>query len=416
MVLGILLLGVFLQGCDDAPAPMSARPTGTTQSAPADSAAMDRRIRVLLLSEVQTAAANVRDRFNVVVPDTGEVLRADQPPAELVVVFTHTGIEVPELGIEADSSALDLVPTGPKPTQVKLTEEWKDFPGSIRFLRRPDGGAVLNLIDIEDYLVGVVSSELPAGFHPEAFRAQAIAARTYAWYARQTTGLRREWDVWATEKSQVYGGLERQRVVPRAAEAVRDTRGIVCTWSGPQGEKIFCTYFGSRCGGVSGPASSPSGGPPIQPLAGGVPCAHCQRPDAYRWPQDPRISKLLIGERLANRYSRFQELGPVARVDVVEFEPDGRARRMAVSDTEGRTLGIDAENFRLTVDPTGRVLQSTVFTLTDERESVLFTEGRGMGHGMGMCQYGADALARSGRDAAAILSHYYPGSRLTRAY
>lgn len=416
MLISLVLLGLVLAGCDDAPAPMSARPAAATQSAPAGSPSLDRRIRVLLLSEVQTTAVLLRERFNVVIPATGEVLRSDVPPAELVVTFTQFAIELPGLGIEVESSALDLIPLGNQPSQIKLADEWKDFPGTVRFLRRPDGGAVLVLMDIEEYLVGVVSWELPAGFHPEAFRAQAIAARTYAWYARQTTGLRREWDVWATEKSQVYGGLERQRLVPRAAEAVRDTRGIVATWSGPHGEKIFCTYFASRCGGVTAPASGPSGEPPIPPLAGGAPCPYCQRPDAYRWPQEPRIGKLLIGERLANRYSRFEALGPVGRVEVVEEGPDGRALRVAVVDVDGQSVEIDAESFRLTVDPTGRILQSTFFTVVDDEDALLFTEGRGMGHGMGMCQYGADALARSGWDVSAILRHYYPGSRLTRAY
>ncbi|HQA00807.1 MAG TPA: SpoIID/LytB domain-containing protein, partial [Phycisphaerae bacterium] len=236
------------------------------------------------------------------------------------------------------------------------------------------------------------------------------------WYARQTTGLRRDWDVWATEKSQVYAGLDRQRLAPQAVEAVRDTRGIVCTWSSPAGEKIFCTYFGSRCGGLTAPAFSPDGTPPIPPLAGGVVCPHCRRPDAYRWPQEPRISKWQMTERLAGRYSRFERLGRVEQVEVIESAADGRALRVAVSDAEGRTVELDGENFRLAVDPTGRVLQSTLFTVTVEPDAIVFTDGRGMGHGMGMCQYGADALARAGWSSPAILRYYYPGSRLTRAY
>lgn len=415
MMIGLVLLGVFLQGCDSAPAPIISKSATTTASAPAETAGVDRDIRILLLDQVQTAAIAVRDRFNVIDPATGEILRADEAPAELAILFAQAGIEVPALELETEASVLDVVPTGDQPTQIKMAGEWRDFPGGVRFLRRPQGGAVISLMDIEDYLVGVVSSELPANFHREAFLAQAIAARTYAWYARQTTGLRRDWDVWATEKSQVYGSLDRQRRVPQAAEAVRQTRGIVSTWASPTGEKIFCTYFGSRCGGITAPASG-SSSDSVEPLAGGVACPYCLQPDAYRWPQEPRVSRWTIKQRLANRYSRFGSLGRVDRVDVIEATEDGRALRVAVTDIVGRSAEIDAESFRLTVDPTGRLLQSTYFTLVLEPDAILFTDGRGMGHGMGMCQYGADALARAGWDAAAILKHYYPGSQLTRAY
>lgn len=393
---------------------MTAQPAAEAHSA--DGPAIDRQIRILLLDGVQSTSVVARDRFNLINTQTGEIILADQPPGEISVVFTRSGVDVPALDLHVEEAGLDLVPTGEQPTQVKLTGEWKDFSGATRFLPRPDGGAVINLVDVEDYLIGVVSSELPAGFHREAFRAQAIAARTYAWYARQTTGLRRDWDVWATERSQVYGGLERRRLVPQAALAVRETRGIVCTWTSPGGEKIFCTYFGSRCGGTTAPASSPAGGPPIAPLTGGVACAYCRRPEAYRWPQEPRVAKTQLAERLAGRYARFEALGPVDRVEVIESCPEGRALRVAVGDVHGRTLELDAENFRLAIDSSGRLVQSTWFTLTVEPDAIVFSEGKGLGHGMGMCQYGADGLARSGWDAQSILKHYYPDSRLTRAY
>lgn len=415
MVFSLVLLGLTLPACDNPSPPGKAEAADGRHSADAGPL-IDRHIRILLLDGIQTASVLVREPFNLADPQTGEIIRADVPPGQVAVVFSQSGIDVSGLDVRTDSPAIDLVPTGAKPTQVKLTEEWKDFPGSIRFLRRPEGGAVINLMDIELYLVGVVASEFPAHFHRQAFRAQAIAARTYAWYARQTTGLRRDWDVWATERSQVYGGLERQQQVPQAADAVRDTRGVVCTWSSPAGEKIFCTYYGSRCGGLTAPAPGPGGGPPIPPLAGGVVCEYCRRPDAYRWPQEPRVSKSLIAERLAVRYMRFEDFTTVDRVDIIEAAADGRPLRLAVSDASGRTVEIDSESFRLTIDPTGRLLQSTCFVMTIEPDAIVFREGRGLGHGMGLCQYGADALARAGWHAPAILRHYYPTSRLTRAY
>jgi stage II sporulation protein D len=119
---------------------------------------------------------------------------------------------------------------------------------------------------------------------------------------------------------------------------------------------------------------------------------------------------------LADRYQRFALLGAVDRVEVVEATPDGRALRVTVVDDEGESADLDAESFRLTVDPTGRMLQSTYFKITVEPDNILFASERGMGHGMGLCQYGAEYMAQVGRSVTAILRHYYPSSHVTRAY
>ena len=239
MMFGLMVLGL-LAGCDRTPA-TSSQPASVPASAPASAAAGDtaaeRQLRVLLLNEVRTAAIVPADSFRILDARSREVLRPDEPPRGLAIQFTDRAMNMPGLGWQTDRPAVDVVPSGDRPIRVKCTDDWKEFRGAIRLVRRPEGGAVINLIDVEDYLVGVVSSELPAGFQRETFRVQAIACRTYAWYLRQTSGRKREWDLTATEKSQVYRGLD--RVVPRATEAVHDTRGIVCTWMSPQGEKIF---------------------------------------------------------------------------------------------------------------------------------------------------------------------------------
>lgn len=408
-----LLLIVFLSGCRATPAPPL--PASAPASAPAGQPP-DRTIRVLLLDELQQATISLPDDFNVVDPTTQTILRAGQPACEVTAVFTSDSIHLDPIAFATSSTLLDLVPASDRPVRVKLTSDWREFRGSIRLLRQETGGAVISLVDIEDYLLSVVSSELPKSFQRETFRAQAVAARTYAWYARQTVGRKREWDVWATEKSQVYSGIERETLVPRAVEAVRDTPGIVLTWSAPQGDRIFCTYFSSRCGGTTTSVSSVRREPAIPPLAGGVVCEFCRRSDSYRWPQDARFTKQQVRQRLAERYVKFAELGRIQRVEVTASSPEGRATRITCFDKAGASQDIEAENFRLTVDPTGRLIQSTWFTIADELDAITLIGGRGMGHGMGLCQYGAEAMAKAGHDVASILRYYYPGSKLTRAY
>src|SRR5262249_8994512 len=153
---------------------------------------------------------------------------------------------------------------------------------------------------MEEYLVGVVSAELTAGFHVQACRAQAVASRTYAWYQKQSAGTGRDWDLLATEVSQVYAGLTRENLVPEAARAVRDKRGLVCTWKSPQGEKIFCTYYCSSCGGVTQDAGPMKNEPSIPPLAGGVICHYCENAPTFRW-GPVRVEKSVLTQRLRDK-------------------------------------------------------------------------------------------------------------------
>ncbi len=153
----------------------------------------------------------------------------------------------------------------------------------------------------------------------------------------------------------------------------------------------------------------------IPPLAGNVTCDYCRDSPEYHW-GPVRLACTRITEQLRQKYPKFRSIGPIERMEVVERTPGGRPVRLGLYDGSGRGVELEAENFRLAVDPTGREIRSTFFTPVDEADAIVLTDGRGFGHGIGMCQYGADALARSGRSAAQILTFYYPGSHITRAY
>ena len=107
---------------------------------------------------------------------------------------------------------------------------------------------VINEVDIDAYVAGVVARELLRGWHEETYKAQAIIARTYAIYEIKTIGQGRAWDVYNDERSQVYGGIPDETDKSRAA--VNATMGIVATYAPPGGEPhIFKAYFSSCCGG-----------------------------------------------------------------------------------------------------------------------------------------------------------------------
>jgi len=406
-----LALSDIAEARDAASLPAS-RPAGEAVSSPGN-----RTIRVRLMAGLTELQVMLPGGFDLVDPLNNALLcRVPTAGGDLPVMFDEDATAFPSLEKAFPNGVIDLVPHSHEAVTVRFGEKSKRFLGRLRFLRTEEGsGSLLNVVDIEAYLVAVVAGELDRRFHRETFRAQAIAARTYAWYQKRTVGQRRSWDVTASEGSQVYLGQDRSDEVPGASLAVHATRGLVCTWKSESGWRIFCTYYGSACGGSTQSADAIRAGSAIQPLAGDVQCEHCRSAPGFVW-GPVRIAKADLTDRLRDRYERFRDIGEIERVKIVRKTSSGRPVSMAFFDEQERRIVLEAENFRLAVDPTGRVFRSTLCRLTDEGEAILLEDGRGFGHGVGMCQFGAEGLARKGLNAGGILEFYYPGSRVKRAY
>lgn len=298
------------------------------------------------------------------------------------------------------------------------------YHGHLRLTARESGAGaarnsrsvidVLNVLSLEEYLPGVLAAELYPSWHLETYRVQAIAARTYALYQIQTFGTKNSFDVRATEASQAYKGLDLLTENANARRAARDTQGIVCTWSSPLGEKIFATYYSSACGGMTQDAANCFQTPSIPPLAGGVQCTYCSIGSrVYRW--DPvKMSKQTVTELFLARYPQHSALGTIQTIQVLDSTPDGRPLNLRLLGDSGHAVTVKSYAFRLAMG--GHRILSNHCKIVDLGQSFEFRDGRGFGHAVGMCQWGAEGQARLGRKAAEILAYYYPSSRLKRAY
>jgi len=382
-------------------------------------------IRVLLMQGVTDFSLAIESPFEVR-EASGRLLLADAPPMERassVAVSSGSGPALRVAGRTFSASALEIVPHQSGALRVGLPEDrdsraLRRFRGYLRCVLHGDGTVdAINVVGVEDYLKSVLRGELPPNFHPETFKAQAVAARTFALYQRQTVGRRRDWDVTATQSSQMYTGIDGEEAASKAVVAVEETRGLVCTWSSPTGQRIFCTFYSAVCGGWTRGVAHISDSPAIPPLAGGVACGHCWKAPKgfFRWGPEV-LPKRVIAQQLANRFERFRQLGPAARLEVATTDSAGRPVSIRVVDRHGRAETLKAESFRLAIDPAGLTIKSTDFKLVDGSDDVVFTHGRGWGHQAGLCQWGAEGLARGGKKAAQILATYYPTSRLTKAY
>jgi len=280
-----------------------------------------------------------------------------------------------------------------------------------------EGLEAVNHVDIEEYLAGVLAKELYRTWHIEAYRALAVAARTFALYQMATFGPAHEYDLGDSQASQVYGGLDGETSTSR--QAVDDTRGVVLSCGEPGRERIFLAQYSACCGGRVNGAYVIRNANRIEPLMGGQECTDCSGCSRYRWPT-VRVAKRDIHRALLRRYTAAAGLGGVSRIDVATETPHGRAVWTDVIGPTGQKLRVRAEDIRLSLlyagVPAAKGLNSMNCRLVDRGGSIEFADGRGFGHGVGLCQWGAQAKAQRGLTAEGILAFYYPGARLYRVH
>ncbi len=290
----------------------------------------------------------------------------------------------------------------------------KSYRGHLRLSLDKNGQAfeAVNLVPLESYLFGVVGAEMPSYWEPEALKAQAIASRTYCLFIKNRFGRDRNWDMTQSESSQVYRGLDAE--TPAVCAAVSATTGeILVTPLADRREAIIPTYYSSSCGGHTEASQNVFGGEQIASL-GGVQCEYCAgvaRRKNYYW-KPVTMTMQQISKKLIKRYPTLETLEDVTDFKVFKIGYKSRAVRVRLIGKNGATDTIRGEDFRLCLDPTGRKIKSAIFTAEKKGDKVSFQNGLGFGHGVGLCQCGAQGMARKGKTYKNILSYYYPGSKL----
>ena len=365
----------------------------------------------------------------------------------------------------------------------------KTYRGAFLITQR---GGLLNVLDVEQYLCGVLPAEVGASWPDEALRAQAISARTYV-LKQSMNRAEKGYDVVDTDSDQVYKGAGVETA--KTNKAVSSTAGEILTY----GKELAYTYFHSDSGGHTADISDVWGSK--IPYLTGVPEVVSYKSPVSTW--NARIS----ASKIQNAIKKITgaDIGNITEIQVSEVDEGGRAVTMTFIGSKGSKT-IKASQFRTTIDP--RTLKSTMFTpsggafnvnndltpsglvsqksrqntsststgLTfDEEQRIaqltaegVFTStelidmltnpdkkknylqtglgrstrtkapvqtakprskygysieksgndfvfyGRGWGHGVGLCQWGAMAMAEQGYTAEKILMHYYPGTSVRK--
>lgn len=280
----------------------------------------------------------------------------------------------------------------------EIRVEKRRYRNAVQILKNPAGSlTVVNEIDVEEYLRGVLPWEANPEWSEEALKAQAVASRTYAIFenlANKDFPFTLSSDV----GSQVYAGRNIEK--PSTNRAIEKTRGEILTYGG----KIFPAYFHSTCGGRTTPAEFQFRVEP-HPSLQGVDCPYCQGSKFYRWKQEFTAEEIQF--RLAKKKIFLRRLQTITPDKV---DPSGRPRFLVVRHDDGEVT-VPANDFRLAVGPDR--MRSTRVKITPKAGGFIF-DGKGWGHGVGLCQFGAKHLAELGYRYQEILRYYYSGSQITR--
>jgi stage II sporulation protein D len=326
------------------------------------------------------------------------------------------------------NSTLVIEPLGPSSLNINSSTGRAAYPGKFHLTpsnSNPNGFDIINHVRLEAYLPGVLDRELYDHWRPAAFLAQAIVARTYAIDRMVTHGPGRHYDVESTQASQAYQGHSDNSL---AVRSVADTMGLVLTHK----DKIITAYYSSTCGGaglspLQAFGSTHDNSPALQPTTRKPWCSTSKHFDWGPITRDAgTLSRRFAAWGKANNIA-IKDIGKITGVKVSQTNAQGRPFKILITDNLKQNFELMTNSFRnaCNYNPktqtipalgSGETLKSGFFKVAFANDQVRITEGHGFGHGVGLCQYGAEGMARAGRQPEDILATYYPGAKIERAY
>jgi len=310
----------------------------------------------------------------------------------------------------------------------------KRFRGELEiFLNNASIPELIDELDLEDYLKGVLPAEIPSNFPAESLKAQAIIARTYAVYS---LGRHKgeEFDLCSSQHCQIYLGYDYEK--ERLNAAIEATKGMIVSYNG----RPALTPFHSSCGGMTEDASiwgtslpylrAKSDGSPslalsseenLKKFLGDRGSFNCEAAPDFRWVRQyteedlKSIFTLSLPLLLSDPSLK---IGRLKDIRVEERNQSGRVKSLRI-ETENGVVMLGGDDIRWAFGngrPTSKgSLPSLLFYIEREEEkdrSIFKIVGGGAGHGIGFCQWGGLGLAKRGCDYRQIINYYFPGTTL----
>ncbi|MDR1195865.1 MAG: SpoIID/LytB domain-containing protein [Endomicrobium sp.] len=274
----------------------------------------------------------------------------------------------------------------------------KAYRGFLTVTKFNSRAVVINVLTVEDYLKGVLPKEASPSWGTEALKAQAIVSRTYT-LANIGKHDGMGFDMCDTTHCQVYGGAAWEAL--SCNMAITETKSEVLTYDG----KLAQTVFHANCGGHTEDPKYVWGWNNVTPeYLKGVKCDYCANAPHSHW--ETTLSENFIMQKLS-KYG----VGKIKSIEIKGITPAGSAIELIIKHSKGM-FDMNAYTFRLAVDA-WKIKSTTFDSIKKDGDKITF-KGRGWGHKVGLCQWGAKGMADEGKKYAQILEYYYPKTRVEK--
>lgn len=372
------------------------------------------------MTEAELGAAEVRVLLNGSIPS--ESLKIESPvylyQKESKIALIKSGNTIncyenygkPRLTINSENFDGEKFLLSSAESDEIIKVNGKRYRGKIQISSSSNSVDIINVLNLEDYVKGVLAKEMPLGKNEqnlEALKALAICVRTYA--AQKMKDGKIYFDLYADTRDQVYGGVDAESQLSN--KAAEETKNLILTYNGTQS----IIFYHSTCGGqteASQNVFTKENVPYLTSIKDGSD-PYCKISPRFEWTET--YSKELIISRVKSYSLLDNQNYSLDDISIINKFSSGRVNEMeikVISDGgEKKTIIIKGNEIRsiIRTADSKMILWSTLFDLSLKSDFVVLN-GKGFGHGVGLCQWGAIALSRKGMNYEDILDHYYPGT------
>jgi stage II sporulation protein D len=271
----------------------------------------------------------------------------------------------------------------------------KHYRGYIMIIKSGNKMNIINVLPIEDYIKGVLPKEVSPNWSIEALKSQAVVSRTYA-IANLNRHSAQGFNMCSTVHCQVYAGAGVED--NSCNKPVLETQCKILSYNG----KFAQTVFHANCGGHTEDPKYIWNWKNTPPYLKGVKCGYCTAAPYTKW--EKTLDESFIRKQLSDN-----NIGKIKNIKIKEKTSAGTAKQLKITHSKGEVT-LDAYKFRLAVD--AWQIKSHTFDFIKTYGDKFYFKGRGCGHKVGLCQWGAKGMAEKGKTYKEILAYFYPGTTI----
>jgi len=329
--------------------------------------------------------------------DNGLVLSYSQEPTKKYFFKEHVTTRIHNKKIIINNKKNNSLILRISPLDGHISFDSNKYLGTFYLHINHGNLEIINKLPLEDYIDSVLRTEGWPGWSLETYKVFAITCRTYAIYQLQQAQKKKQhYHIKPTNAHQTYYGIHSCQIIK---DAVNETAEIFLAYK----NKPILAMFDSCCGGIIPAQMSNTVNFKEAPyLARSYPCTYCKGLKIYSWSKDFALNRLK--KSLQSLLPRLQTITDIT----TKTDTAGTVKTVIINDGKKRFTLDGKKLYSLFPE-----IKSFAFTCTKRKNSVIL-KGKGYGHHLGLCQWGANELVKQGWPYKRILHFYYPGTTLMK--